>query len=371
MKRWKVGLATYGNKRKSHPLNSVLLVHSTIRRALAEDPRFELRDYTPPLRDDREVDYEAASHIHEKIEADLDALVVQASCPGLECLQAAAARCPGAVRIVHRDSSHAQGHRDILRAQQERYGIHYPLHYDGPLLQRELAEYDLADFVTVASRWAQKTFADHGYNRCVHVGPQGIELKRWQAPARRWRAGSHVFLTGGQLGLRKGVLDALEAWRIAGAPGELLVAGLPDAAESAPAIQAAIDATPRCRAVGHVQFGTPLAALYRSAACLVFPSHEEGAAMIQFEAMASGLPLIGTPNGGCDILVDGRSDRPAPTGFEVPAGRPDLIAEAILAYARDEDMRLRHARAAAAAAAQCDVSAYARRYASAVAAMLS
>lgn len=364
-RRWRVGLATYGNVRKRMPLNSCLLVHSAIRRALAEDPRFQLRDYTPPLRDDRDVDFEAASHVHEKVESDLDAIVVQASSPGLECLVAAAERCPDAVRVLHRDSSHAAIHLRILRAQQQRYGVAYPLHYDGPLLDRELAEYERADFVTVASRWAQSTFASAGYRSAVHVGPQCIEVRRWQAPARRWPRGEQVFLFAGQLGLRKGVLDALEAWRIADVPGRLVVAGLPDAAETAGAIAAAVAATPRCSAVGHVQFGGPMAELYRASACFLLPSHEEGAAMVCYEAMAGGLPLIATPGAGCDILADGA------TGFEVEPGRPDLLAEAIRRYAADDELRYQHGWAAARAAARCDVGAYAKRYAGAVAAMLS
>lgn len=363
MRPFRVGLCTYGNRRARQPLNSVLLTHSGIARGFREDPRFELRDYSPPLRDDREVDFEAASRVHLAIEADLDAVVVQASSPGLECLTAARDRCPSAIRVLHRDSSHAVAHRDILRAQQARHSAPYELHYDGPLLDREVAEYDAADFVTVPSRWALSTFASQGYRRAVHVGPQCIELRRWQAPPRRFRRGEQVYLFAGQLGLRKGVLDALEAWRLAGAPGKLLVAGLPDSAATAPMIQEAVARTPRCTAVGHVPFHQ-LADLYRSASALLMPSHEEGAAMVCYEAMAAGLPLVATPSAGCDILEDGV------TGREVPAGRPDLLAAAIQEYAGDDGRRYEHGARAAAAAAKCDVAAYAARYASAVAAML-
>ena len=361
---WRVGLCTYGHTRRRMALNSVLLCHAAIRRALAEDPRFVLRDYTPPLRDDRDVDFEAASRVHERVERDLDAVVVQASSPGLECLQRAAERSPGAVRIVHRDSSHARYCRDALRAEQERRGIRYKLHYDGPLLDRELAEYNLSDFATVPSRWVQRTFAENGYDRTVHVGPQVIELGRWRGHPRRFRAGEQVFLFAGQLGLRKGVLDLLEAWRMADAPGRLVVAGLPDAAESAPAIAAALEASPRTSAVGHVAF-PQMADLYRSASCLVMPSLEEGSAMVCCEAMAGGLPLIGTPSAGCDLLVDGA------TGVEVPAARPEVLAAAIRRYAADDGERYAHGLAAARAAQACDVALYARRYAAAVAGMLS
>jgi glycosyltransferase involved in cell wall biosynthesis len=57
---------------------------------------------------------------------------------------------------------------------------------------------------------------------------------------------------------------------------------------------------------------------------LVLPSIVEGRALVQQEAMACGLPLIVTRNaGGEDLIVEGE------TGFLVPAGSAEAIAEKI------------------------------------------
>jgi glycosyltransferase involved in cell wall biosynthesis len=79
--------------------------------------------------------------------------------------------------------------------------------------------------------------------------------------------------------------------------------------------------------------------LMQSCDALVLPSLAEGRALVQQEALASGLPLIITKNtGGEDLIVPGE------TGFLVPIRSPDKIAEKIswLADHRDSlpDMRL-------------------------------
>jgi glycosyltransferase involved in cell wall biosynthesis len=68
--------------------------------------------------------------------------------------------------------------------------------------------------------------------------------------------------------------------------------------------------------------------LMRTCDVLVLPSIVEGRALVQQEAMASGLPLIVTKNaGGDDMIVEGE------TGFLVPIRAPEAIAEKINWYA--------------------------------------
>jgi glycosyltransferase involved in cell wall biosynthesis len=57
---------------------------------------------------------------------------------------------------------------------------------------------------------------------------------------------------------------------------------------------------------------------------LVLPSIVEGRAMVQMEALSSGLPIIVTRNAGAEDLVE-----PGQTGFLVPIRAPDKLAEVI------------------------------------------
>jgi glycosyltransferase involved in cell wall biosynthesis len=72
-------------------------------------------------------------------------------------------------------------------------------------------------------------------------------------------------------------------------------------------------------------------------------SSVEGYPIAVMEAMAAGLPVVATDVGGLpDAVQDGVH------GLLVPAGRPDLLAQALLRVLRDDDQRQRMAEAAAA-----------------------
>jgi glycosyltransferase involved in cell wall biosynthesis len=76
-----------------------------------------------------------------------------------------------------------------------------------------------------------------------------------------------------------------------------------------------------------------LAALLRTCTAFVFPSQEEGIARAQIEALAVGLPVIGTHEGGATTLVEDGVE-----GFIVRGRDPQHIAEAMLRVARDPEL---------------------------------
>jgi glycosyltransferase involved in cell wall biosynthesis len=85
----------------------------------------------------------------------------------------------------------------------------------------------------------------------------------------------------------------------------------------------------------------------------VLPSIVEGRALVQQEAMAGGLPLIVTRNaGGEDLIVEGE------TGFLVPAGAPEAIAEKIEWFLQNRDKLPAMREAARAKAAKLTWAAY-------------
>jgi glycosyltransferase involved in cell wall biosynthesis len=81
--------------------------------------------------------------------------------------------------------------------------------------------------------------------------------------------------------------------------------------------------------------------LLRTCTAFVFPSQEEGIARAQMEGLASGLPLIGTHEGGATTLVDDRVE-----GFIVRGRDPQHIAEAMIRIATDASLNRRMGEAA-------------------------
>jgi glycosyltransferase involved in cell wall biosynthesis len=82
---------------------------------------------------------------------------------------------------------------------------------------------------------------------------------------------------------------------------------------------------------------------WRSCDLAVVPSDSfvESFSMVTLEAMACGVPVVTTKNGGIpEVMADGESGR------IVPPGDPGALAGAIRAYATDPDLRRRHAVAA-------------------------
>jgi glycosyltransferase involved in cell wall biosynthesis len=79
-----------------------------------------------------------------------------------------------------------------------------------------------------------------------------------------------------------------------------------------------------------------LAELLRNCTAFVFPSQEEGIAESQVQALASGLPVIGTHTGGTTTLVDDGVE-----GLIVNGRDPQQIAVAMIKLATDRELNQR------------------------------
>jgi len=86
-----------------------------------------------------------------------------------------------------------------------------------------------------------------------------------------------------------------------------------------------------------------LAALLRTCTAFVFPSQEEGIARAQIEALAAGLPVIGTHEGGATTLV-----RDGFEGFIVRGRDPQSIADAMIRVFTDPALNKKMGEAAVA-----------------------
>ncbi len=227
----------------------------------------------------------------------------------------------GARLIVERANFHIRVQSRLLTEAYERFGIRYRPTYQ-ETIDRCAAEYELADLVLTPSPASRRSFvgetADLGkIIRC----PFGADLARFaprERPPEKFRA---VFV--GQLGVRKGILTLLEAWKRAALDGELWLVGGPEEVIG-PRLEP-WRARPNVKFLG---FRSDVPEVLRASSVFVFPSLEEGSALVTYEAMACGLPLIVTEESGSVA----RHDREA---LVIPPDNVDALAAALTALAAD------------------------------------
>jgi D-inositol-3-phosphate glycosyltransferase len=186
----------------------------------------------------------------------------------------------------------------------------------------------------------------------IHIAPCGVDLDAFRpGPSPRvLRIGRPLrrIVSISRLVERKGVHTLVEA--LAHVPdAELVIAGGPDGRElhADPHVRALCAAAARHGVADRVRFVGPVArsdvpALMRSADVVAVVPWYEPFGIVPLEAMACGVPVVGSAVGGLlDTVVDGV------TGVLVPPRDAVATAAALRTVLGDDELRLRLGRAAA------------------------
>jgi glycosyltransferase involved in cell wall biosynthesis len=192
-----------------------------------------------------------------------------------------------------------------------------------------------ASRVIVVSEQTKRDLIEHSgvpAERIVVV-PNGVGTQF--SPDGPQANGQPYALVVGSLEARKDPLTAIEGFALLGDDELRLVFAGPDRGDGSAAREAAAQRglEERVEFKGHVS-EDELAALYRGAACLVFPSRDEGFGLPLLEAMASGVPVVSTNAGALPeiagdaaILVDPGNPAALAGGIErALADRERLVA---------------------------------------------
>ncbi len=192
-------------------------------------------------------------------------------------------------------------------------------------LERKSCELELADAIVVPSRFVMDSLPAHirSTKRCV-LAPFGAPSTDARADeGRRETGGPLRVMFAGAMTQRKGLADLFAAMRLLNRRDvELVVLGALNAPMSF--YRSQYDAFVYEGTRSHAD----VLAVMRTCDVLALPALVEGRALVQQEALASGLPLIVTANaGGDDLIEEGR------TGFLVPIRSPEAIADRIAWFA--------------------------------------
>jgi glycosyltransferase involved in cell wall biosynthesis len=216
--------------------------------------------------------------------------------------------------VIERGSTHPHFQDGILREEFERFGIEVERAHP-QIIEKGLKEMDLADAVIIPSAFVERTFLDAGFpGEKLHVIPYGFDPAQFQ-PGKKRDAVFRVLFVG-NIGVQKGVHYLLEAWaKLNLKNAELVFIGTVE--DGIKPLLGKYEGRFTLR--GHVPHDK-LQTEYAQASVFVLPSLQEGSALVTYEAMACGLPLLVTTNTG-SVAVDGQH------GFIIPIRDSNAIAE--------------------------------------------
>jgi len=240
----------------------------------------------------------------------------------------------GMISVVQRASSHSRFQVELLSEEYASWGL--PFHIPETSLERADAEFALADYVLIPSGFVRESFLSYNFDgRRLLEAPFGVDTQRFR-PVQPKAPHPFRVLCVGQISIRKGIPYLLAAWeRLKWHDAELyLVGAIPRGL--APFLKEQLMTMQGVKLVGYV--ADPVS-LYQQADVFAFPSIEEGSALVTYEALACGLPVITTANAG-SVVRDGKE------GFLVPIRDPDALAERLQRLRTDEELRQAMGRAA-------------------------
>lgn len=135
------------------------------------------------------------------------------------------------------------------------------------------------------------------------------------------------FLFVGSIGVRKGIPELIQAWEQLALDAELILVGNVEPG-FADRFARGLPANVR-----HVPFTPDVGRFYKGSDVFVFPSHEEGAPQVVYEAAGCGLPVITTPMGLARIVEHERN------GLVIPPGDVGALIAAIQRIVDDVGLR--------------------------------
>jgi glycosyltransferase involved in cell wall biosynthesis len=240
-----------------------------------------------------------------------------------EVFRALPAKSP--VRTLVRGSAHIEEQNEILCAEEERTGYRTYRPSDW-MRQRELREYELADVIIVLSQFALDSFVRHRVEESkLRLLPLGTQRSLFRPDAdkiahRRQRIRRREplrVLTVGTFSFRKGAFDLVEIARQTRDVATFRFVGmvLPRASRLAEQASELVEFVPKVS-----QFD--LAVHYEWGDVFLFPTLEDGYAVVLAQAAAAGLPILSTTNCAAPELV-----KAGKTGWVFPIRRPDLFVE--------------------------------------------
>lgn len=196
------------------------------------------------------------------------------------------AKIQGSTIIVERGSKHILEQKRILESIPTNVGRKPVSDSD---VKRELMCYRMAEYISVAAEHVKESFIAHGFNeKKLFVNPYGVDLSMFKPlPCKK----KYDVLFIGAWSYQKGADILLPAVR------QLKVQFL----HVGSLVDVPFEEDSYCHHHSPVD-QKQLVSFYNQAKVFIIPSRQEGLAMVQAQAIACNLPVIGSPNSGAEDL---------------------------------------------------------------------
>lgn len=177
--------------------------------------------------------------------------------------------------------------------------------------------------VTVISRYLGTLAQEFGYRGTPELIPNGVDIDRFKAVPHAGRTDGTTLITASRLVRKNGIDTVIRALPLLPHTTRFVVCGVGPLEQDLRMLARELAVEDRVVWRGQVSHAE-LPALLASADIFIRASRSEGMGNSFLEAMAVGLPTIGTDVGGItDFLTEGK------TGFVVHPESPEEIADAV------------------------------------------
>ena len=211
---------------------------------------------------------------------------------------------PKAKFILERGSTHIQFQREILELVYKRELDMKPILPSYDVIIKERIEYELADFIAIPTTFVEKTFLSYKIPKSkLFVNPYGVDFKLFKSYNENNRSKSIRILFVGNFSIQKGAsifIDIIEQFTLS----EKVKFSIVGNVESGilPKLNKYIE-TGKVIYHQHVPQNS-LPEYYGNADLFLFPSYQEGLALVLLQAMSSGLAVLATENSGAKMLIE-------------------------------------------------------------------
>ncbi len=258
----------------------------------------------------------------------------------------------GMVTIVERNSLYPTDQAQLIKEEYARFGIETEPTSKASLHRAE-AELRETDYVFCPSEFVKQSLLKNGIpENKIKLIPQGVESQSFHTTRTRESfEGTFKVVFVGHLGFRKGLPYLLEAWdSLTFEDKQLMLIGSEEE-EIKPFLSHYRDREDIIFA-GYTDPKTYL----KEATVFVCPSIEDGFGLVVLEALAMGVPVIVSQNTGAKDAVNNGE-----TGYQVPTGDKEAIAQALTQLNSDRDLAYRMSQQATLKGQEYDWSVYRRR----------